>query len=118
MLAGELLFAARQFLNNLDRAKDTGCLIVGDTSPRAYWEIRKSSPCVYCGAAAVTVDHVWPLFWRGPEAVSNLVPACRACNVSKRAYLLTEWNPERVAHGVAHSAKVAAEYERLRSAGP
>jgi hypothetical protein len=42
------------------------------------------------------------------------VPACKSCNFSKGAKLLTDWGrAERVAHGVAHSPKVAAEWERL-----
>jgi hypothetical protein len=107
------MWAARLYLASLDRAREYGCLIAGNTSPRAYWEIRKSGPCVYCGAEAETVDHVWPAGRGGPESVDNLVPACRRCNRSKRAALLTGWLPERVAYGVAHSAVVAAEYRRL-----
>jgi 5-methylcytosine-specific restriction endonuclease McrA len=83
--------------------------------PRAtYAAIQTSGSCVYCGKKATTVDHVRPLFRGGWEHEDNLVPACKSCNFSKGTKLLTEWvRAGRVAHGVAHSSKVAAEYERL-----
>lgn len=87
--------------------------------PEVYAAVRLSGPCVYCSAEAMTVDHVRPLARGGWEHESNLVPACVACNCDKRERLLTEWGrADRVAHGVEQSAKVAAEYARLTSAGP
>ncbi len=63
------------------------------------------------------VDHVHPLARGGWEHETNLVPACDFCNLSKKDRLLTEWRrSDRVAYGVEHSAKVAAEYARLTSA--
>jgi hypothetical protein len=40
---------------------------------------------------ADTLDHVVPLVRGGTNYEGNLVPACRKCNSSKAAWLLTEW---------------------------
>jgi 5-methylcytosine-specific restriction endonuclease McrA len=69
--------------------------------------------CVYCGAGADTVDHVWPLARGGQHVVQNLAPACRACNTGKNDHLLTEWDAARVAHAAERSPVVAAELARL-----
>ncbi|OLZ72591.1 hypothetical protein AVW11_04145 [Streptomyces amritsarensis] len=71
---------------------------------------------MYCGSAAEHVDHVRPLSQGGWEHESNLVPACEACNLSKREKLLDRWVPERVLHGVLASVKVAIEYARVTGA--
>lgn len=87
----------------------------GRISGKTYAEIRTSGPCVYCGNPAQHLDRVLPWSKGGIEHVSNLVPACQHCNLSKGSHLLTDWLPDKVAYGVAHSAVVAAEYERLMS---
>ena len=51
--------------------------------------------CAYCDAAGTTVDHVVPLFRGGTNFEGNLVPACRACNISKGRWLLVEWRAHR-----------------------
>jgi 5-methylcytosine-specific restriction endonuclease McrA len=99
--------------NNARRARKLAVEVAGPVPPEVYEAIRASGPCVYCGQQAATVDHVRPLSRGGWERESNLVPACGPCNFSKCAKLLTDWRPERVAYGIAHSPKVAAEYERL-----
>lgn len=48
------------------------------------------SICVYCGSLAVVLDHVVPRA-RGGWGGSNLVPACRACNISKRDLDVAMW---------------------------
>jgi len=49
--------------------------------------------------------------------IENLVPACRSCNSSKHSALLTAWHrQDLVAHGVAASPVVAAEWARLTAA--
>jgi hypothetical protein len=78
-----------------------------------YAEILASGPCVYCGSEAEHVDHVRPLSKGGWEHESNLVPACEACNLSKKDTLLDQWIPDRALHGVMASPKVAAEYARV-----
>lgn len=50
--------------------------------------------CTYCGSdgtRAEVVDHVEPLEWGGANVISNLVPACRPCNASKRDRKPLEW---------------------------
>lgn len=46
---------------------------------------RGGDVCVYCGAEGgeMTVDHVVPRVLGGSSASTNLVCACRVCNVTK-----------------------------------
>ena len=113
----DLQRAQRLSNQNARRARKNAARIAGPVPARVYLAIRASGPCVYCGQAAETVDHVRPLARGGAEHESNLVPACAPCNFSKGGQLLTRWrHADRVAHGVEHSPKVAAEYARLTSA--
>jgi hypothetical protein len=97
---------------NARRARKLAAQITGPVPALVYAAVLASGPCVYCGDPATTVDHVCPLARGGYEAEYNLVPACGPCNSSKHDRLLTEWRPERVAHAVACSPVVAAEYIR------
>jgi 5-methylcytosine-specific restriction endonuclease McrA len=116
-LSPEVRKARLASLNNVRRARQRGAEIAGPVPPEVYEAIRASGPCVYCGGAPETIDHVRSLARGGWEHESNLVPACKSCNFSKGPKLLTEWGRVgRVAYGVAHSPKVAAEYGRLVSA--
>ena len=81
-----------------------------------YAAVRSSGPCVYCGSPATTVDHVWPRSRGGPEAESNLVPACWSRNPSKADRLLTGWHAPRVARAAPCSPVVTAELARLAAA--
>jgi 5-methylcytosine-specific restriction endonuclease McrA len=49
----------------------------------------QSGVCHYCGkqvgAAALTMDHVVPVARGGRSTRGNVVPACAACNKTKRA---------------------------------
>lgn len=49
--------------------------------------------CRYCGdtEGPFECDHVLPISRGGSNDESNLATACRRCNRSKRAKLLTEW---------------------------
>lgn len=106
--------SAEASLNNARRARKREAEVAGPVSRATYAALQASGPCVYCGCAAETVDHVRPLARSGWEHEDNLVPACKSCNFSKGSKLLTEWSrAASVAYGVAHSPKVAAEYERL-----
>jgi 5-methylcytosine-specific restriction endonuclease McrA len=101
-------------MNNARRARQRGAEVTGPISRETYMDIRTSGPCAYCAGEAETVDHVRPLSHGGWEHESNLVPACKSCNFSKGPRLLVEWGrADRVAYGVEHSPKVAAEYDRL-----
>lgn len=54
---------------------------------------RDKGACVYCGSIEpkMHVDHVVPLSRGGTNDDSNLVTACRSCNVSKHAKTEREW---------------------------
>jgi 5-methylcytosine-specific restriction endonuclease McrA len=48
--------------------------------------------CAYCQTNLATeIDHVVPIARGGRDAPDNVLPACRGCNASKGAKLLSEW---------------------------
>lgn len=47
--------------------------------------------CGYCGDVATHCDHVIPLARGGETVEDNLVAACKRCNSSKGARLVSEW---------------------------
>ena len=52
--------------------------------------------CFYCGRKLEEqfhIDHVVPKARGGVDHIANYVPACRECNLSKRARLIHEWEP-------------------------
>lgn len=59
--------------------------------------------CAYCSTPLalndVQTEHVTPLARGGANNVSNLLPACAACNASKGAKTLGEWASSRARHG-------------------
>jgi hypothetical protein len=101
--------------NSRRRARRLAAQINGPLPRMAYVRILASGPCVYCGAAASSIDHVRPLAAGGDEREDNLVPACGGCNKSKHAKLLIHWDPVKVAYGAAHSPAVAAELQREKA---
>ena len=57
---------------------------------RAYKRRRRAvlgKPCIWCGAAADTAEHIPPLsaFPSPDQWEGEIMPACRRCNVSHRA---------------------------------
>lgn len=102
---------------NARRARLAAAQVTGPVPAAVYAAVLAEDICVYCDRRAEHVDHVRPLAQGGWEHESNLVPACADCNLSKSGRLLTEWDMDRVEHGVASSPKVAAEYLRLLSDG-
>ena len=62
--------------------------------------------CAYCGTPGqMTQEHVVPLSKGGTFSKDNIIPACAACNRSKRASPFDEWyinqpfyNPQRREH--------------------
>jgi hypothetical protein len=86
---------------------------VEPASRKLYEAVVAAGPCVYCGEPATVADHVRPLSRGGTDDAGNLVPACRGCNGSKWAHLLTEWDTKRVAHARLRSVVVMVEYARL-----
>lgn len=54
------------------------------------WE-QFNNCCVYCGAIATSIDHVIPLSKGGADVLSNLLPSCHPCNLSKGAKDVDTW---------------------------
>lgn len=53
---------------------------------------RDGYACTYCGDGNdLTCDHVVPLVRGGTNDLDNLTTACRPCNSSKGAKLMSEW---------------------------
>ena len=66
----------------------------------AWWKRKQaSSRCYYCRGrfppAELTMDHVVPLVRGGRSTRGNIVPACKACNSSKKYALPWEWEAEQ-----------------------
>lgn len=60
---------------------------VNDLTAEQWRDIKAAHKhrCAYCGKRRpLTMDHVIPLSKGGPHTASNIVPACRSCNCSKR----------------------------------
>lgn len=51
--------------------------------------------CVYCRGPYEHLDHVMPLSRGGAHALSNLVPACKSCNLRKHNKLPHVWAAEQ-----------------------
>lgn len=48
--------------------------------------------CAYCGTAGeMELEHVVAISQGGAHDISNIVPACKRCNTSKRAQPMEEW---------------------------
>lgn len=48
--------------------------------------------CVYClSGDSLTMEHIHPMSRGGDHSAWNVAPACRSCNVRKRARTLDEW---------------------------
>ena len=102
----------RYVRHNRRRALKQSAEIAGPISASTYLLIVTSGSCVYCGKIASTVDHITPLARGGHEAIYNLAPACRSCNLSKSDLLLYEWIEEKVIHALTRSPIVLAEYKQ------
>jgi 5-methylcytosine-specific restriction endonuclease McrA len=60
--------------------------------------------CAYCGTkpdGQLQPDHVIPISKGGPNAATNLLPACASCNASKCDHSLTEWSAKRERLGLS-----------------
>lgn len=62
---------------------------------------RDNHQCKYCGARGgsveLEVDHVIPISKGGTHEFSNLVTACKDCNLSKHGKVLLEWSGRKTA---------------------
>jgi 5-methylcytosine-specific restriction endonuclease McrA len=68
----------------------------GDLSRSKQKVLRaQATHCFYCAkeltARNRTIDHVIPLSRGGRHDTSNVVVACRSCNISKQDAMLSEW---------------------------
>lgn len=66
----------------------------GTTITRLEWLERTAlfgGFCAYCDQPATEMDHVIPLSKGGLHEIMNVVPACTACNSSKRNHLPLDW---------------------------
>lgn len=102
--------ANREKVNEAERRRRAGNLEVERQRSREYQHRRRTlkgqgtpetmarvaelvdDPCVYCGSTEnIEIDHIVPLSRGGTHTPENLAPACRPCNRSKGAKLLSEW---------------------------
>lgn len=58
---------------------------------RALVFATKGNKCEYCGSDASHVDHQTPRARGGSDDITNLVPCCVSCNISKGMMTLEEW---------------------------
>jgi 5-methylcytosine-specific restriction endonuclease McrA len=59
--------------------------------------------CAYCAQPVKgqpDPDHVVPLAKGGHNGISNILPACRACNCDKRDVPIGDWNADRARRGL------------------
>lgn len=51
--------------------------------------------CYYCWSTdkKLSADHITPLVQGGKHVQSNLIPACKSCNSSKKNRRISEWRP-------------------------
>lgn len=62
---------------------------------------RKFGGCAYCGGRDdLQPDHVVPLCRGGSNSITNVVPACAACNADKGSKALPEWYASRTTRGL------------------
>ena len=82
------LKAKLYFLNA--RAKSLSCAGRISQKELANWFNRWPRRCLACGSTdrRVTIDHVRPLYLRGPNHIENLQPLCEGCNAAKGLIIL------------------------------
>lgn len=67
-----------------------------------------SAICAYCREpCAPEIDHIVPISRGGRDEVGNVLPACKSCNSSKRAKLISEWDRARLLPRATYDALVA-----------
>lgn len=84
--------------------------------------------CAYCEKPMITtgnshdpnyktMDHIYPLSRGGPHTISNIVFACRSCNLSKNIKTIMEWRPgllPKIGNGVCEQQKGKAGIQNLQ----
>ncbi len=63
--------------------------------------------CAYCGSAEkLTQEHFIPMTDGGEYADTNIIPACRHCNSSKRDRSFFDWYPEKKYYSKKREQKI------------
>jgi endogenous inhibitor of DNA gyrase (YacG/DUF329 family) len=85
--------------SNIYCSKECGSIYhkqkIKSTSEFSIFE-RDDFRCVYCGKSSIEhnvelhVDHIYPLVFDGIAEIDNLITACKSCNVSKNARILSD----------------------------
>lgn len=71
------------------RLKENG---IFEISKKDWRYLLNQKNCFYCERQTkLTLEHVVPVSRGGRHSIGNLVMACKTCNSSKHARLLTEW---------------------------
>jgi len=82
----------------------SGCLTRA-SRPRTHYKVfeRDNFACGYCGATPLTdkgveltLDHVRPFSVSGDDRISNILTACRDCNIEKSSTLLRPEHEKRI----------------------
>lgn len=82
--------------------------------------------CAYCldtlDLCHMQVEHVTPLSRGGRNDIGNILPACGPCNAEKSDRTPSEWDADRLAHGLspraAHITTDDTRYAHLVTAQP
>ena len=82
---GDPILAGARRRRDRVQANDSWMTDADRTEAAEYRGIILSDPCVYCGDAAVAVDHIVPVMSGGTSAWWNSAPVCQTCNSSKSA---------------------------------
>jgi 5-methylcytosine-specific restriction endonuclease McrA len=82
-----------EFRDDLDTPQIRDDRAYIDFATRTFVFERDGHTCVYCGdtAGPFELDHVHPVSRGGDDRLENLACACRPCNRSKGAKLVSEW---------------------------
>lgn len=85
------------------RARGYG--VIGEYTRKGFYALvaKVGGMCSYCDVfieGYADADHVTPISRGGCNDLSNLTPACRACNGDKSDLTLTEWAESRVERGL------------------
>ena len=85
---------------------------------RGFVLTRDSGRCVYCGDNKhLTMDHVVPKSSVGADRHWNIVTACKTCNDSKDAHVVSEWLEHCGRASVRHRASSTLAYVKNLAAG-
>lgn len=87
-------------------------------SERTRYQVftRDAFKCKVCGRGAddgvkLTVDHIIPVDWGGPNDMSNLLTLCEECNRGKKAWV--DSVPSQVMKGIMDKSTVEKRIEAL-----